>query len=594
MPSATLTTHLGLEKGDLQSLVDLINALSPWSNLFFAPSFYSLRKLRRPYELAKFIAFWSLVTIVALWTLYYLSVGIYLSFYYFVLRPPAVVSVSQPLNLRYPDPDVRDYVYAYHCVAPITYPQAYRWKLSLELPDNPTNLDAGVFMVSLALYPPNKLPTQPPEEVRAMFYRHLQSNVGNPSVELEPSESHMRVGSRPLMLRWRPAVYRVIQTIVYAFPRLVADVLGLGWFDETQVLETHLIERQITHSNSTSRSKQCFVVSINNPNVQIYRATIEATVLLEGWRYLLYYWFWTCLLVGSFIIFGLLVFGISTYMAVRMLIGLLRGDVKFPKLWLTDEEEKMQDMKRAVSSLLLEKRRQSQSNLDLTPILHSPRKGVKSELKASSVSLAAEPSSSPGSPPSPPIFDLPFGLNDPPLTPVVVHHQPTRFASLFDISLPSPPASSSASPKIREDIDMPTLEDTLPIGDPLLPTLDPLLPSLSSLLPSSSENDFDDLDWNAMDERERMRRHKRDDSEGSAGSFLNPSPRINRFERIDESRIASSSGALPTVPLKASSSSQAEVLEAIRPLLEDDTPPVARKRSAEQDVEPKDDLDPLL
>lgn len=564
--------------------MDFSNCPSETNAQLFAPSFYSIKKLRRPYELAKFVAFWSLVTIIALWTLYYLSVGIYLGFYYFVLRPPSVVSVSQPLNLRYPDPDVRDYVYAYHCVAPITYPQAYRWKLSLELPDNPTNLDAGVFMVSLALYPPNKLPTQPPEEVRAMFYRHLQSNVGNPSVELEPSESHMRVGSRPLMLRWRPAVYRVIQTIVYAFPRLIADVLGLGWFDETQVLETHLIERQITHSNSTSRSKQCFVVSINNPNVQIYKATIEATVLLEGWRYLLYYWFWTCLFVGSFLIFCLLVFGVSTYMAVRLIVSLVRGDVTFPKLWLTDEEEKMQDMKRAVSSLLLEKRRQSQSNLDLAPIVHSPRKSAKSEPK--SPPLPAE--LPPPAPESPPIFDLPFGLNDPPLSPVVVHHQPTRFASLldsptYDSPLDSPPFHS---PLDSPTFTSPTLEDTLPRPSDLLPPVDPL-----------QRSDFDDLDWEALDDRsldERSpptaRHHMRGPEIDSDqfGDVLIPAPRTNRFERIDESRIASSSGALPTKPKKEEHTDVLVEEDPIRPLLGEDTPPVTRRRNNEQDIGPED------
>lgn len=325
-----------------------------------------MRKLRRPYELAKFLAFWTFIVVVSLCALYYISVGLYLSFYFFVLRPPDVVNVVQPLNLRYPDPDVREYVYAYHCVAPITYPQTYRWKLSLELPENPTNFDAGVFMVSLALYPPNKLPTQSPAEVSAMFYHHLQSNVGNPSIELEPIESgSMRIGSRPLMLRWRPMIYQAIQTLVYAAPRLGSDILGLGWFEETQTLETHLIERQATSRNATRASKQCFVVSINNPKVQIYRATIEATVLLEGWRYWLYYWFWTGLLLGSFAIFGFLVWALTTYLLGKLLLAVLKGEAKFPKIWMSEEEEKMADMKRAVSSLMQLKKRESQSKLDL-------------------------------------------------------------------------------------------------------------------------------------------------------------------------------------------------------------------------------------
>lgn len=495
--------------------------------------FPSLKKLRRPYELAKFVAFWSIVIIIALWTLYYISVGVYLSFYYLVLRPPSVVSLSQPLNLRYPDPDVRDYVYAYHCIAPVTYPQTYRWKLSLELPENPTNMDAGVFMVSLALYPPNKLPTQPPTEVKAMFYRHLQSNVGNPSVELEAVDSQMRVGSRPLMLRWRPAIYRVITTLVYAVPRLFSDLFGFGLFDETQVLETHLIERQITHSNATARSKQCFVVSINNPNVQIYKATIEATVLLEGWRYLLFYWFWTCLFVGSFLIFATLVFFISTYLFFKLLIGILRGEVTMPKIWLSEDEQKIKDMKRTVSSFLLEKKRQSQAQLDLSSISHSP-------LKLSSPALRSPRSA----PLSPAVLVVKTDPTSPP-------KKRTQFASLDD-------------------------EELVPSSDQME-------------LQQESGSTFDDLDWRLEEQLSpRMREEPQEATFHLLGDpfGLNDPPRVNRFERIlDESRIASSSGIVPeSSEFEEYEDAEGEEVE-IRPLLEEDSPET-RQRKTDQDVDP--------
>lgn len=488
------------------------------------------KKLRRPYELAKFLVFWSIIAIIVLWVLYYISVALYLGFYYFVLKPPSVVSVVQPLNLRYPDPDVRDYVYAYHCVAPITYPQAYRWKLSLELPDNPSNLDAGVFMVSLALYPPNELPTQAPKEVREMFYRHLQANVGNPSIELEPTESsQMRVGSRPLMLRWRPDVYRFIHTIVYAFPRLISDLVGLGWFEETQVLETHLIERQITNFEFSSQSKQCFVVSINNPNVQIYKATIEATVLLEGWRYLLYYWFWTCLAVGSFLIFCTLVFSISSYLAFRLVVNVLRGDMKLPKLWLTEGEkgeDRLKHMRRAVSSLLVEKKRQSQSRLDLSSIRTSPRD--------------RRPDTRP--PPAPPAPSLDDSIL--PTGPVLEHKRSTRFASL-----------------VEEPV------DPLPIGNEILPSVH-----------------FDDLDWRPLEPQSPPQRlHRFESAEDVMDADYDDNERTNRFERIDESRIASSSGAL--IPENTQELEEFEEDEMYSPIPVESSPIMARKNVGDKEPE---------
>lgn len=283
--------------------------------------------------------------------------GLYLAFYYFILVPPRVVSIFQPLNLRYPDPNVNDYIYAYHCISPVTYPQQYNWKLSLQVPESPTNFDAGVFMVSLALYPPDQLPTQPPEEVRDMFYRHLKGNVGNPSVELEPiGDKSIRIGSRPLMLRYRPDVYRFLHTLVYMVPRLVADILAVEWFEETQHMELNLIERHVTTRNSTLTTKQCFVVSINNPRVQIYSASVEATVLLEGWRYVLYYWFWSSLFAGTGLIFGLLVFSITMYLLGRLLSKVVRGEVQLPRWFVSDDEQQMRDMKDAVASLMHQKK----------------------------------------------------------------------------------------------------------------------------------------------------------------------------------------------------------------------------------------------
>jgi hypothetical protein len=313
------------------------------------------RKLRRPYELVKLVAFWTTMVIVALWVLYYLSMALYLGFYFFILQPPKVVSLTQPLNLRYPDPGTHDYIYAYHCISPITYPQQYNWKLTLKLPESPSNVQAGVFMVSLALYPPDELPSQPHEEVKDMFYKHLQGNAGNPSVELEPIGNRLRIGSRPLLLHYRTDLYRSIQTLVYAIPRLASDIFGLQWFEETQQMEVNLIERFATGRNSTSWTKQCFVVSINNPNVQIYSASIEATVLLEGWRYWLYYWFWTAFFLGTTVIFFFLLFIICTYLFFRIVSKIVRGEVKLPRLWLSDDERQMRDMKDAVAMLRREK-----------------------------------------------------------------------------------------------------------------------------------------------------------------------------------------------------------------------------------------------
>jgi hypothetical protein len=319
------------------------------------------KKLKRPYELAKMIVFWAVVLVMGLWLLYYLSMGLYLGFYFLVLRPPAVPTLLQPLNLRYPDPGTADYIYAYHCITPVTYPQTYNWKLSLEMPENPTNFDAGVFMVSLALYPPDQLPTQPHEEVRDMFYNHLQGNVGNPSAELQKTGDKLRIGSRPVMLRWRPDIYRWIQTLFFALPRLALDIVGFGWFEETQHMEVNMIERHETAHNSTYHTKQCFVVSINNPKVQIYKASIEATVLLEGWRYLLYSWFWTCFFIGSLFIFFSLLTAISLYWTIVLITGIVKGEIKFPKLWYTDEEQQMKEMKEAVAALLQQKRLESYS-----------------------------------------------------------------------------------------------------------------------------------------------------------------------------------------------------------------------------------------
>lgn len=308
------------------------------------------------------------MVIVGLWVLYYLSMGVYLTFYFAVLRPPSVPRLLQPLNLRYPDPSVHDYIYAYHCVSPVTYPQTYNWKLSLELPENPANFDAGVFMVSLALYPPDQLPTEPHEQVRNMFYRHLQGNVGNPSQEFENSATSVRIGSRPLMLRWRPAIYRWIQTIAFAVPRLLLEPILPSYFEETQHMEVNMIERHEAAKNATYATKQCFVVSINNPKVQIYKAEVEATVLMEGWRYLLYYWFWTFFLLGSLLLFFLFVSAIATYFIIRLGLAVIRGQVTLPTIWQSDEERQMKEMKNAVASLLHKKKLEAASQRKHEPI----------------------------------------------------------------------------------------------------------------------------------------------------------------------------------------------------------------------------------
>lgn len=297
------------------------------------------------YDSLKKSFYWVLTIFVMSTMILIFSIIIYLIVYYLVVIPPVKEHIKHDLDLKYPISKSANLIskpsdtfwptsylfdsniYSLECVKPMTYPHLYDWILYLKLPEAPVNFEAGVFMVKIILFPEmDKINSLFPATLKTQLHNSIQSflklkmnNLTN--VQKKHLENISFVSEKHMMLQWKSNSYRTFQSFLYSFPNFFFQFLGFDQlFEETQSLQTLLISKAF--SSKEKLNHQCFLLSINNPNLIIYKASLEINVVLEGWKFYSYYWFWTSFFIGSTIIYIIVIFIILTL----TIIILLRSD----------------------------------------------------------------------------------------------------------------------------------------------------------------------------------------------------------------------------------------------------------------------------
>ncbi|KAJ6253489.1 seipin [Anaeramoeba flamelloides] len=139
--------------------------------------------------------------------------------------------------------------------------QGYRATLELELPDSPTNRNAGVWMIQADTY---------------------------------SNSIHTDTTRQPAILVYRSNLIRSLRSLLFSFP------LVSGLMREKQKISIELFENYIEQQDHpTSRIE--FILS--NPKIELYSSKLIIRTNYTGLKYICYYWFYTSLIIGILCIF---------------------------------------------------------------------------------------------------------------------------------------------------------------------------------------------------------------------------------------------------------------------------------------------------
>lgn len=129
--------------------------------------------------------------------------------------------------------------------APVMVPgQAYALSVTLEMPDSPENLDAGNFMVSVALETQNG--------------------------------TALRTAQRPAILRYRSSLLRQLWTYFYL------PFFLLGRSEETQSLRVPLVE---AFDNPPQTPAVRATLTLSSPQLRVYSSSLHVVAIFRGLSY---------------------------------------------------------------------------------------------------------------------------------------------------------------------------------------------------------------------------------------------------------------------------------------------------------------------
>merc|ERR1711865_105501 len=145
----------------------------------------------------------------------------------------------------------------------LTRNQEFDVAVSMELPESEDNKGAGMFMIDLSLK----------DETNATI-------------------SHVR---RPCILRYKSTILHWAQTAFYALPYV------LGIFEQRQFIDLELLQAAPNpYGNPITQA----VLTIDDPAIQLYSASIMFHIQLHGLRYLMWQYFWSTALCCTFFLTG--------------------------------------------------------------------------------------------------------------------------------------------------------------------------------------------------------------------------------------------------------------------------------------------------
>ncbi|EKX46571.1 hypothetical protein GUITHDRAFT_162992 [Guillardia theta CCMP2712] len=141
--------------------------------------------------------------------------------------------------------------------------------ITLVLPESPANVGVGPFMVKVVVF-------------------DKQGNV-------------VGEGSRSMILRHKSSLLQTMSTVFYSIP------LVLGFTSEHQAIRGTVVQLISFPKGGLQRA----TVSISDSRLQVYSASIDISFVLTGFRYYLYHWFVTSMVIGTIVISNLYVSLIS-------------------------------------------------------------------------------------------------------------------------------------------------------------------------------------------------------------------------------------------------------------------------------------------
>jgi hypothetical protein len=141
--------------------------------------------------------------------------------------------------------------------------------VSLELPECQANYNVGTFTVNVTVY--------------------------------DQQGQAVGQGSRSMVLRYKSALLQTISTLVYSVPLVMAMTSEHQIVSGTAVQLVSLPKGGL-HSAS---------LSLSDSRLQVYSASIDITFVLTGFRYYMFHWFLTSMVVGTIIISNLYVAAIG-------------------------------------------------------------------------------------------------------------------------------------------------------------------------------------------------------------------------------------------------------------------------------------------
>uniref|UniRef100_A0A3P8SNS4 Seipin n=1 Tax=Amphiprion percula TaxID=161767 RepID=A0A3P8SNS4_AMPPE len=197
----------------------------------------------------------------------------------------------------------------------LTFGQAYRISLQLEVPDSPANQDMGMFMIKTTCF------SQDGGQV---------SSSARSTRQLLSASS-----SRFSMLRYRSDLLRTLGTLLF-LPAFLSGVV-----EQKQVLDVELFSDYTEDPYSPSATA---VVEILSNKMQIYSSQLNVHAHFTGIRYFLFYFpvFSALIGVSSNFVFLSILF-ILSYMRLLLRADKVRGaahskDAHFTYLCLTEHE----------------------------------------------------------------------------------------------------------------------------------------------------------------------------------------------------------------------------------------------------------------
>eukprot|EP00960_Hanusia_phi_P066680 766453-Hanusia_phi.AAC.4 len=137
--------------------------------------------------------------------------------------------------------------------------------ISLILPESPVNVDLGPFMVKVVVF--------------------------------DKQDHVVGEGSRSMILRHKSSLLQTMSTVFYSIP------LVLGFTSEHQIIRGTVVQLISFPKGGLQRA----TVSISDSRLQVYSATVDISFVLTGFRYYLYHWFITSMVIGTIVISNLYV-----------------------------------------------------------------------------------------------------------------------------------------------------------------------------------------------------------------------------------------------------------------------------------------------